>query len=723
MNGKLTGKPVLRKRVLAGLCASLFVGAVPLAAAAGPVQVAAAPCACGAGVYSVINLDPEGGAAAFLNERGQAAVGSFVFGTSAFFDGQRVLPLGDLGGGSTVVKGLNNRGVVLAESVDATPPFGNTVPVTWTPAGGLRTIPGAAGGQVWDINERNQIVGQLPAPGITGRAARFNPDASVLPLGSLPFSLSVASAINDAALAGGYTDAADGTIHATLWNAAGAATDLGSLGGSSAFTVFVNARGEAAGFGNDAADDHQVAFFWNRAGGMTPIGAQDGGARLVAGLNDIGQLVGLTVTPAGLAAYQWSRARGLVELPRAGAPESDVFDINNRSDMVGSLLRPTGRRAVLWRGLTTPIDLNSRLHRMPAGLVLQSGAAINEAGVILAYSNAGLVMLRPGKVGTDAPVLGPVVGLPDSVSVGAEVRARLGFIDNAPSETHTAVADWSDGCTSPSPLVREAWGRGEVALQHSFCAPGFQTLVLRVTDSSGRSTETRRQVLVNEPGLAALSGRGTLAGAAVPAGAAPGHASALPLQFTLWAPLGARPGGASAKAVQAVVALQGPFGFRSDSVGAVTRDGAWVRLAGSGRYNGRAGYGFVVDAEPGGGRGRPHARAHQPPRRGRRRGRRLRQRWASDEQGRHRRGIVSCASRRLGAGRRVARADRLTGGYYIGADALFQCVRFAPTVQKQRSVNRAACLRKCLYHKATFHGCAMSACLDTTLAGFDQPVC
>ncbi len=586
MNGYLFGKSLLCKWLLAGLCCVLQ--------AAGAAAAPAAPCPCAAGVYSLVNLDPEGGAAAFLNQKGQAAVGSFVFGTSAFFDGTRLLPLGDLGGGSTVVKGLNDRGVVLAESLDASLPFGVSHPVTWTASGGMRAIPGAAGGVVWDINARNQIVGQLPAPGISGRAVRFDPDASMLPLGPLPFSLSEANVLNGAALAGGYADAADGSIRATLWSATGAATDLGTTGGQSAFTLLVNARGEAAGVGSDAAGEHQVGFFWRRGGGMTPIGARDGGARLVAGLNDHGQLVGITATPAGSAAYQWTRTHGLSLLPRAGAPASDVFAINNRGEMVGSLLRPAGARAVLWRGLTAPIDLNTRLHRVPSGLVLQVGVAINEAGAILATSNAGLVMLRPGKAGADAPVLGPLLGLPDSASVGAAVRATLGFIDSDPGRAHGAAAEWSDGCASPAPLVREASGRGEVSLEHRFCAPGLQTLVLRVTDSRGRSTETRRQVLVNEPGLATLSGRGVLTAAPMPLGGARSR----PLQFALWAPLGAGPAASSA-APAATVLLQGPFAFKSDGIGSVAREGKRIRLEGSGRYNCRAGHRFVIDAVTG----------------------------------------------------------------------------------------------------------------------------
>jgi hypothetical protein len=594
MNQHSICKPVLRRNILAGLFPLFASGAAmaaPAALPAGPPALSSTPCACHGTVYSVINLDPEGGAAAFLNEKGQAAVGSFVFGTNSFFDGDRIRPLGSLGSGHTVIKGLNDRGVVAGESLDTSEPFGNYYPVTWTRARGMRIVPGSLGGQVWGINNRNQIVGGGPSPGISERAVRFDPGGAVAPLGPLPFSLSEGRAINDSAFAGGYTDYADGTIHASVWNAAGVLTDLGTLGGQRAFTIAVNARGEAAGYSDDATNTNEIGFFWSPGGGRVPIGSQNGGSRLIAGLNDRGEVVGITGGPGLTTAYYWSRGRGMVSLPRAGAPESDVVDINSRSEMVGGLRRSSGLRAVLWRGLTTPIDLNSRLVRIPAGLVLELGVAINESGTILAASNAGLVMLRPGARGTDAPVLGPVTGLPDMLTVGDAVSASLSFIDNAPGQVHMAVVDWGDSCLSPLPLVSEASGTGKVGFQHTFCAPGFQDVTVRVTDSGGRTTETRRQVLVNAPAVAAVSGRGKLAGAT-----ASGAARALPLQFALWAPLANGKAVAGVPADKAVVALHGPFSFRSDSAAVVAKNGAQVRLEGTGRYNGRAGYRFVVDA-------------------------------------------------------------------------------------------------------------------------------
>ena len=542
--------------------------------------------------YSIINLDPEGGAAAFLNERGEAAVGSFVFGTNRFFDGDRLHDLGSLGGGFTYIAGLNNKGVVVGESNDTSEPFPRTYGFRWTVARGMRAIPGSDAGRVIGINDRNQVVGSLFTPGVTARAVRWDPDNRVVNLGPLPFSLSEAEVVNDRALAGGYTDFADGTIHASLWDGTGKTIDLGTLGGSRAFTQHINKRNEAAGYSDNATNDNELGFYWSARDGVVPTGAQGFPTRLVSALNDKGEITGDTDVPGGSAAYLWSRVRGLTLLPRAGAAFSDAFDLNNKTQVVGGLggSGPVNEaRAVRWDGLANPVDLNALLYRPPAGLVLNAGVAINDAGTILAVSNAGLVMLRPGTRGTDAPVLGPVAGLPFAVDVGQDVHLTLGFVDNSATQTHTAVVDWNDGCPSPAPVVSESGGTGQVAFQHRFCTAGYYVLTIRVTDSGGRTTETRKDVVVNSPGLATVGGSGNLARTAASGG------FKAPVHFAFWAPAGnAAPLRRTDN--RAFVRLDGPFQFRSDRIGTMTRSGQAAHLEGTGSLNGRSGYRFVIDA-------------------------------------------------------------------------------------------------------------------------------
>ncbi len=601
----------LRGKTLAALVAPFALAASGIAGAAGQAspaltanpetlsEAAAAACGC---LYSVINLDPEGGAFPLLNEKGQAAVGSFVFGTQRFFDGDRLHDLGSLGGGYTLARGLNNRGVVVGESTDDTAPFGALRAFTWTVARGMRALPGAEGASARDINDRNQVAGLMPVPEVSRRAVRWDPDGRIVFLGPLPLSGSEAWAINNYARTGGFMDVIpSGAIHATIWNPAGALTDLGTLGGFRAFTRFVNERGEAAGTSDNTSNDTELGFYWNPGVGLIPTGAQGGGSRLVADFNDRGETVGDTDFSGGNGGYLWSRALGLRLLPRGPGVETDAFALNNRTQIVGGIRLSTGGelRAVRWDGLTAPIDLNTRLYRPPAGLVLQAGAAINDAGDILAYSNAGLVLLRPGKRGTDAPVLGPVRNLPTTVSVGQDVGLALGFTDNAPSQTHRAKVEWSDGCVSPHPLVHEAGGVGEVSFQHRFCSAGYYTLTVRVTDSGGRSTETQRDVVVNAPGLAAVGGLGTLARGAQ--GATEKGKAAQGLRFALWAPVSSA-GGTAAKSAAAVTAvptfsLSGPFHFRSEQLSATAAGGQLVRMEGTGRYNGRPGYRFQAEVQ------------------------------------------------------------------------------------------------------------------------------
>jgi uncharacterized membrane protein len=595
----------LRRPALAGLAALLATGMSGTSGAAGADDAAitanATASACSAASanptrricrYSIINLDPEGGAAAFLNERGEAAVGSFVFGTNRFFDGDRLHDIGSLGGGFTSIAGLNNKGVVVGESSDASEPFPRIYGFRWTVAGGMRAIPGSDAGRVLGVNDRNQVVGSLFAPGVTARAVRWDADNRVVNLGPLPFSLSEAEVINDRALAGGYTDFADGTIHASLWDSTGKTIDLGTLGGSRAFTQHINKRNEAAGYSDNAANDNELGFYWSARDGVVPTGAQGFPTRLVAALNDKGEITGDTDVPGGSAAYLWSRLRGLTLLPRAGAAFSDAFDLNNKTQVVGGLggSGPVDEaRAVRWDGLANPVDLNTLLYRPPAGLVLNAGVAINDAGTILAVSNAGLVMLRPGTRGTDAPVLGPVAGLPFAVDVGQDVHLTLGFVDNSATQTHKAVVDWNDGCPSPAPVVTESRGTGQVAFQHRFCTAGYYVLTIRVTDSGGRTTETRKDVVVNSPGLATVGGSGNLVRTAASGG------FKAPVHFAFWAPAGnAAPLRGTGN--NAFVRLDGPFQFRSDRIGTMTRGGQAAHLEGTGSLNGRSGYRFVIDA-------------------------------------------------------------------------------------------------------------------------------
>jgi len=87
MHQTSTIKPLLQQRAMAlavagaaaGTLAAMFLTSPATAAATGPAT-SAAPAITPAGtVYSIINLGPDSGGTALLNERGQAAFNSFNY--------------------------------------------------------------------------------------------------------------------------------------------------------------------------------------------------------------------------------------------------------------------------------------------------------------------------------------------------------------------------------------------------------------------------------------------------------------------------------------------------------------------------------------------------------------------------------------------------------------------------------------------------------------------
>ena len=546
------------------------------------------------GVYTVVNLGPELSTVVF-NERGQATfTTSDYFGLrSYFFDGERTRDIGTLGGYYSWVRALNNRGMVVGDS-ETGEVRSRVLGFAWTPGGGMRALPGDSPASANDINERNEIVGSVRAPGISTRAVRWNPDGGITLLGQLPLSLSEARAINQRGYAAGFAELPNGELTAALWDPAGNQSELGSLGTGLAFGMFINERKQVIGDVDGASADTSRGFFWSRDSGMVPIDV--GGVVRMAGLNERGEAIGTAVLGQRSAAFQWSLARGLVYLPLGSAAASYVVDIDEQGEMVGvtydGLAAGAAMTAVRWQSSASqPIDLNTRLYRAPAGLRLCAAVAINEGGAILADSNAGLVLLKPGRRGTDAPVLGPIAGLPErpaTVALGQELTLTINFVDNAAAQTHTASVVWTDGCASAAPTVTETGGVGQVRLQHRFCAAGYGAVKVTVTDSGGRATEVQRDVIVEAPALAALSGEGTLAAGRARLG------YDAPLRFALWAPFGdaASPQGAG----QAVVRLSGAVDFHGVQIASAASAGDIARVTGTGRLNGKDGYRFMLEA-------------------------------------------------------------------------------------------------------------------------------
>ena len=143
-------------------------------------------------------------------------------------------------------------------------------------------------------------------------------------------------------------------------------------------------------------------------------------------------------------------------------------------------------------------DLNTLVGNAPRGLVLLRASAINDAGLIVASTNTGLVLLSPGPARDQRPVVGPIL-VNGKAQAGATLSFHVSFTDVDVRDTHKARWDWGDGNTAPATL-NERGGNGNVSAQHSYPAEGEYIVRLTVTDASGKSTTVRLDLLVSETG-------------------------------------------------------------------------------------------------------------------------------------------------------------------------------------------------------------------------------
>lgn len=501
--------PVLPAAMFA--CAS----AAPISA---PVSIADASTASCASDYSIINLGPRFSSGVLNAADHVALTVSELDGAGnavtrlRYFDGRRIRDYGLLPGQTIALEDINTHGTVVGQLRLASAPFTPRA-FTWTASRGLQILPSAASAaaSAYAVDDQHRTVGWIGASDIDNRAVLWNKNGALVKLGP-QLRRSQAFAINRHGKSAGSAESADGNVRATVWTATGAAIDLGiPAGATSTEARHINSSGEVAG--SLGRQTQQLGFYWSRERGMLPI-TTNGDPLFVSALNEHGEVAGNVLTTEGLGLFTpfiWSRQGGARQLPLSGAPSGQLYGLSNRHEMVGHLQLSIQDRQLLRATHWTPnggaVDLNTRLYRPPPGLVLTTARAVNDNGVILADSNAGLVLLRPGRQGTAAPVLGPIsAALPyPSVSLGSTLDLAVGFVDSSASESHAATASINDGCPATPPSLRETRGVGEVNLRHTFCRIGAFVIKVKVTDRAGNATEIADQFFVVDRGATAGS--------------------------------------------------------------------------------------------------------------------------------------------------------------------------------------------------------------------------
>ena len=276
-------------------------------------------------------------------------VGTQIFPTVAPGESQ---PRGD-------ARGLNATGQVTGGAYRLPgDQNGSSEPYRWTPGGTAVRITGCCDSKVGnDINDAGTVVGNAHKDANSGDRGFVATGTTIvhLPLlpGGTPGGTSSAVAINNAGqIAGSSPYTSPNTRqHAVLWSSSLVPQDLGTLGGSSSYSIELNASGQVIGWSQLAGDASSSFFLWSTETGMVDLRSQiDPAITDVVEINDAGQIIGSYVAPNGEShAFLFTPGSGLVDLGTLGGSSSAPTGLNNRGDVVGtSTLADGTSHSFLW---------------------------------------------------------------------------------------------------------------------------------------------------------------------------------------------------------------------------------------------------------------------------------------------------------------------------------------------------------------------------------------
>lgn len=530
-----------------------------------------------------------------INARGRAAftVSSGIDGPlrSFYFDGKSVHDIGTLGGGFARVTGLNDKGEVTGVSQTTAQTVRSFM---WSKRRGMIDIgvlPGAVSAWEPAINNHGHIAGEshgnlLEYP----RAFRWSLSSGMEYLGGLASgadSISYGRAINDDGLIAGNSLTAASDYHAFAWTRATGMVDIDTLGNRYSDAIGVDAKGNVGG-NFFLENGFTRGFIWTRGGGMRDIGtAGDEGAWIVS-MTASGRMSGIVTSSAAYQrAMTWTRDSGVVLLGTFGGVTSNAVGANNKGQVVGSAATADDNwHAFIWTASKGLVDLNTRLRHAPAGLMLYSAQAISDSGSILALSNAGLVLLVPGRDCVCSHTVGPIVA-PELVKVGLPFDAAVSFAGEDRAARFNVIWSWGDGSGERAGSTQSRNGSGSATGGHIFSTPGIYTVSARVADLAGKSVAVSRKVFAYDQERVLVAGAGSFVSPHVPNKETRLQAGLASFEFIVPAITSSR----DARLHGELQFRVGSLNFRSNQLRATETPGKYV---GDGAINGVGNYKFTM---------------------------------------------------------------------------------------------------------------------------------
>lgn len=522
-----------------------------------------------------------------------------------FFDGKTVRDIGTLGGPTTNAVGLNNAGQLTGATTVA---GGNQRAFVWRAGAGmtdLGLLPGAYESAAAAINNVGVVTGYSHGTPLTSpRAFRWSAAHGIQDIGSFTGgsgSFSVGNSLNDAGLISGNSDANDHDRHAFAWTRARGMLDIDTLGSSYSLPVAVAGAGQVAGhYVVPKTDNLYHAFFWTAANGMRDIGTAGAVESFVLAMSPNAHIAGVINLARGdQHAMSWTQSGGMLDLGtldggKPGAASRALY-VNAKGQIVGWSRSKAGEmKPFLWSAASGMQDLSKRLYKAPAGLKVDQALAISDNGVIVAGSNAGLVLLTPCCAGSGAPAVGPVAA-PDLVEIGKPLDASVSFADEDAAGIRSVSWSWGDGNGAPAAVLKEDGGAGSASASHRYTAPGIYPVTATVVNRAGQSVAVSRRVIVHAPVAGGIvSGSGAILSAQGALKTAPTKAGKASFRFIAPSSMGA--GATAAGKGQLEFNLAGWI-FRSDSLRPAAGAAAG-QFEGSGTVNGRGHYRFAMAGTP-----------------------------------------------------------------------------------------------------------------------------